>query len=93
MTLIDIENKFVVNFREELFRHRGDANNSSGKREAENWQEIASSEYPTQLLRGIACPRSTKIFEYLNKNVSFSGLRMKPKQPHGVALARAGHQQ
>ena len=70
VTLIDLENKSVVNFREELFRHRGDENNSSGKREAENGQQIASSEYPTQLLRGIACLWLTKIFEYLNKNMS-----------------------
>ena len=91
--LTDLENKSVVNFKEELFRHRGDKNSSLGKREAENWQQTASSEYPIQLLHGTACLCSTKTLGCLNKNISFSELRMKPKQLHTAALPRAGHKQ
>lgn len=70
MPLRDLENKYAMNFRKDSFRNRRDKNNSLGKREAENGQQIASSEYPTQLLCGMACLWLTKIFEYLNKNVS-----------------------
>ena len=93
MKLTDLENKSVVNFREELFRHRGDKKSSLGKREAENWQQTASSEHPTQFLGGTACQCSTKILRCMNKSISFSGLRMKLKQLHTVALPRAGHKQ
>lgn len=75
MKLIDLENKSVVNFREELFRHRGDKNSSLGKKEAENWQQTAASEYPTQSLGGTACLCSTKILGCLGKNISFSGCK------------------
>ena len=91
--LTDLENKSVVNFQEELFRHRGDKNSSLGKREAENWQQTASSEYPIQLLHETVCLCSTKILGCLNKNISFSELRMKPKQLHTAALPMAGHKQ
>lgn len=70
MTLRHLEDKSTVNFREESFRHRRDKSNALGKREAENRQRMASSEYPAQPLCAMACLCLTKIFGYLNENVS-----------------------
>lgn len=73
----DLKNKSIVNFREEPFQIR---TIHLGKKEAESKQQSASSEYPAQLFRGMTCLWLTKIFGYLNKNVSLSRacLRMKP---------------
>jgi len=40
MTLRHPEDKSIVNFREESFRHRRDKNNSLGKREAETGNKL-----------------------------------------------------